>query len=180
MPGERERKLYPRQCGGCTACCREMRIEALDNPAFEKCPNQVQGGCGIYETRPDECRTWHCAWVRDDQFLSDRDRPDKGGMMFYWLPQVRLPNGAVIKGTDVQLLKCQETIPGAFNSQRNLSLIERLTKKGIVVIKNKYMEKDGPVEVEICVPTHDKYRQLYDHVSGLIKGSGVTPAVVFE
>lgn len=149
-----------------------MRIEALDDPPFHLCQYVKDGGCSIYEDRPSECRTWFCAWARDDQFLSDRDRPDKGGVMYYWIPELRLPNGTVVK--DVPMLKCQEVTPGAFDAERNQSLFERLTKKGYILIKNRYMAEDGAAEVEICVPTHEKHKLLRDHVEKLIRGSATT------
>jgi uncharacterized cysteine cluster protein YcgN (CxxCxxCC family) len=54
-----------RGCGGCALCCKIMRIEELDKPKGAWCrhcaPNRA--GCTIYDSRPQECRTFHCAWL---------------------------------------------------------------------------------------------------------------------
>jgi hypothetical protein len=67
-----------RECGECTACCVNLRI---DEPGLQKkagipCPNMTpKGGCKIYSERPSVCRTWHCAWRYMSQ-LGEEWRPD--------------------------------------------------------------------------------------------------------
>lgn len=69
-------------CGDCTACCTVLPIKAT---GFTKLPNftckhLVAGGCGIYETRPDACRTYYCVW-RQSPRLDDTWRPDRSGVL---------------------------------------------------------------------------------------------------
>jgi len=53
-----------RECGTCTLCCKVMGIEELSKPPGVWCPHCVRGvGCGIYETRPAECRVFFCHWM---------------------------------------------------------------------------------------------------------------------
>jgi len=74
-----------RECGDCTACCKELVIE---DPDFEKdadvwCQNCVAGkGCGIYPDRPETCKEWYCMWRLNDTF-GDGLRPDKCGVLFH-------------------------------------------------------------------------------------------------
>ena len=54
-----------RQCGSCTMCCKVMRIDEIGKPAGLWCAQcDVGKGCRIYETRPGECRGFHCAFLR--------------------------------------------------------------------------------------------------------------------
>lgn len=55
-----------RQCDGCTLCCRVLEATTLDKPMGVLCRHCVVGkGCGIHETRGDECRNYHCGWLID-------------------------------------------------------------------------------------------------------------------
>lgn len=68
-----------RTCGGCTACCSRLRIEALRKPQCMACPHQEEAGCGIYEKRPHECRAFLCGWLLG--WGEEDDRPDKSGFI---------------------------------------------------------------------------------------------------
>jgi hypothetical protein len=58
------RAVASRQCGSCTLCCKLVGIGALEKPRAVWCRHCKPGkGCGIYETRPDECRLFHCGWL---------------------------------------------------------------------------------------------------------------------
>ncbi len=75
-------ELVPgRDCGECTLCCS---VQNIDKPEVQKpsgllCKNCVDGGCAIYETRYEVCRTFHCAW-RQMANLDDGWRPDRSGV----------------------------------------------------------------------------------------------------
>ncbi|MGD0191172.1 MAG: hypothetical protein ABSD74_10565 [Rhizomicrobium sp.] len=72
-----------RQCGGCTLCCKVLAIEALAKPMGQWCPHCTPGsGCKIYETRPEECRTFSCNWLLDPTFPEDW-RPDHSRLVFF-------------------------------------------------------------------------------------------------
>ena len=90
------------------ACCEVMAIQALEKPPWSKCENQCAAGCGIYEERPDECRTFDCGWLKG--FLSEDDRPDKLGMMF-------------VKWNDRRIWML-EVWPGAFQAESIQKLAE--------------------------------------------------------
>jgi hypothetical protein len=81
-----------RDCGGCTVCCTHLSITspALTKPAGVLCTYCTEGsGCGIYETRPSVCRTWHCGWRT--LALDDSWRPDRCGILIS-LTQERIPS----------------------------------------------------------------------------------------
>jgi len=71
-----------RECGACTACCFEITIDdpQLKKPPRQTCVHCVVDGCGIYESRPEDCRSWFCAWRRIAD-LPEYLRPDSSGLL---------------------------------------------------------------------------------------------------
>lgn len=71
----------PNVCGGCTLCCKVLDIEWMSSPRGEYCRHcEPEKGCQIHAERPEECRTFDCAWLQSD---ADEDlRPDKIGCVF--------------------------------------------------------------------------------------------------
>lgn len=53
-----------RSCGTCTLCCKVIAVVDFDKQPGVWCPHCVRNrGCGIYETRPLDCRTFYCHWM---------------------------------------------------------------------------------------------------------------------
>jgi len=62
-----------RQCGSCNACCDILEVAAVDKPVNQLCKHWQTGtGCTIYDSRPQMCRSFVCAWLQghldDDWF----------------------------------------------------------------------------------------------------------------
>jgi hypothetical protein len=161
----------PRQCGGCSECCEVMGVRELEKPPLTKCKNQCDTGCTIYDSRPATCREWTCSWVRDDEFLSDRDRPNEGGLLFVHRSYVDLLNGTMIDGSIAPLLKCHEVTPGALDRPRSQSVLDRLNKKGYTIIVYKYQEPDGG-RAMFRLPIGDKHQAVRMYVESLIIRAG--------
>jgi hypothetical protein len=56
------------QCGDCSYCCKLPGITApFIKPVNQWCEHCAPGnGCQIYDTRPEQCRSYKCMWlVRD-------------------------------------------------------------------------------------------------------------------
>ena len=72
-----------RPCGDCIACCVVPVIDTpeLKKPEGQVCPNCSGRGCAIYDSRPEVCRTFNCAWKRIPS-MPPETRPDKLGVMF--------------------------------------------------------------------------------------------------
>lgn len=75
MPSPKKRTFSPPEfCGDCHYCCYvplgKAPTHAIQGP-FSPCEHVSQeGGCAIYEDRPDECRTFEidgpdCRWKRE-------------------------------------------------------------------------------------------------------------------
>ena len=64
-----------RECGSCSLCCKLMDVPEV-KPRHDWCPHARpgQGGCAIYQHRPELCREFHCMWLIDEKL------PD------YWYP----------------------------------------------------------------------------------------------
>ena len=55
-----------RQCDSCTLCCKVMAVTELQKTRGTWCKHCSPGkGCGIYATRPAECRSFFCGWLLD-------------------------------------------------------------------------------------------------------------------
>lgn len=56
-----------RACGSCSLCCKLLPIAALDKPHDRWCIHcrPSAGGCTIYESRPQPCRSFDCFWLAD-------------------------------------------------------------------------------------------------------------------
>lgn len=82
MAGEQANgRAVPLDCGGCTACCKIMKVRELDKPANVWCAHcRIGSGCGIYAERPESCRVYECLWLktqRMDRPMAPALRPDR-------------------------------------------------------------------------------------------------------
>jgi hypothetical protein len=72
-----------RECGACTACCKDL---AIVEAGFKKLPGvecqhcTAGSGCAIYATRPQLCRSYHCGW-RSLPNMDESWRPDRSGVL---------------------------------------------------------------------------------------------------
>jgi hypothetical protein len=70
-----------RQCGTCTLCCKLLGIKVLNKPELTWCEHCKPGkGCGIYESRPEVCRTFYCGY-RLSPTLGEEWYPAKSRMV---------------------------------------------------------------------------------------------------
>lgn len=66
----------PRECGTCTFCCTVLGVPELAKAPGERCVHLTSKGCGIYDERPEACRTFDCSWLKGS--VGDMTtRPDK-------------------------------------------------------------------------------------------------------
>ena len=69
-----------RKCGGCQLCCEIFGVAELDKEQLKKCKHQCESGCGIYVTRPRECKIYQCLWKFDEN-VPEAHRPDRLGVV---------------------------------------------------------------------------------------------------
>ena len=93
-----------RACGECSVCCVDLTIEEPDlmKPQGYRCPHLAQaGGCGIYPSRPNTCRLFHCGWRRL-KWVREALRPDRSQVLVKLRP---VGKGAeAVLGVDFMLL----------------------------------------------------------------------------
>lgn len=86
-----ERIEAQRECGECTACCVLPGIPIGEDPdllegkrGYTPCKHlcSINGGCSIYEKRPQLCRDYKCLWKAGLIIGDVRRRPDHLGLMF--------------------------------------------------------------------------------------------------
>ncbi len=92
-------QILNRICGDCKACCTACGVAELVKPMNVPCGNLDPQGCSIYETRPQFCQTFSCAWLAGD--LPERYRPDQCGIVFWDGGQ--LPVQASLTRADIPL-----------------------------------------------------------------------------
>lgn len=70
-----------RACGTCTLCCKVYDVPSLEKPAGQWCRFAKPGrGCGIHETRPQHCRSFHCLWMTQT-WLGPEWKPERAKMV---------------------------------------------------------------------------------------------------
>ena len=95
-----------RECGPCNVCCVALTI---NDPELQKlqgyrCRNaQKDGGCSIYETRPDTCRSFFCGW-RQLRWIRPSLRPDTSDVLVRLHNEVSSTDGTSRLGVIFTLL----------------------------------------------------------------------------
>jgi hypothetical protein len=107
-----------RQCGTCTLCCKLMGIEALDKPLGAWCAHcQPSKGCDIYPDRPQECRSFNCAWLLDES-LGEEWYPKKSKIV------LTLERDRIIAHVD-------PGAPDAWRKQPYFGVLNRMMQAGL-------------------------------------------------
>lgn len=72
IPAPESEVVPGRSCGTCTLCCKVVAVSELGKPPGVWCPHCVRSkGCGIYATRPGDCRTFFCHWMVEKGLSAD-------------------------------------------------------------------------------------------------------------
>lgn len=71
-----------RPCGECSACCTALGVHEIGKGEYVRCDHICEGGCAVYDTRPQSCRTYQCLWsTMPPDRMSDEFRPDRLGII---------------------------------------------------------------------------------------------------
>lgn len=108
------------KCGECTLCCELLDIKSVDSKAGEMCKH-CDKGCMIYNKRPNECKTFNCAYLQMEN-VGKELRPDKCGIIFEKITD-NIFLGTMDKDTKIKPIVKQQ--------------IEYFVKDGFAVILNK-------------------------------------------
>jgi hypothetical protein len=84
MPEIAVAPTYARSCGNCTLCCKVYPVPVMNKPRSVWCKECKPGkGCGIWETRPEFCRDFHCLWIKD-QRMGPEWQPNVAKFVMNW------------------------------------------------------------------------------------------------
>jgi hypothetical protein len=125
-----------RICGSCTLCCKTLGVHALAKPAGSWCRHcdRKGGGCTIHDRRPDECRTFSCAWL-EGLLPEESDRPDR-------LKTVLFEESG--ESSNERIIVFVEAHPGAADANARVQFLMRhfLDQGLTVVVRNAdYVER---------------------------------------
>lgn len=72
-----------RDCGDCKACCWAPEIEDLKQPGewCRNCDPTSSLGCKVYDSRPDACRSFYCAWAAQPKLVPEELYPRRSRVM---------------------------------------------------------------------------------------------------
>jgi hypothetical protein len=81
-----------RECGTCTLCCKVYAVPSLAKPAGKWCAHCTPGrGCGIWQTRPDHCRSFFCMYMTEG-WLGAEWKPERSKFVMTIDPVSRYMN----------------------------------------------------------------------------------------
>ena len=124
--GRTMKQKYPRECGGCTACCTTHGINELQKKPGKPCQFCNEGlGCKVYDHRPRGCREFACEWLKGA--FAHEQRPDYCGLVFDLQVARGLPNGG-------KVLVVFEYLSGSLERFRSEGFIEETLAAGIFII----------------------------------------------
>ena len=95
-----------RACGSCNICCIALTIDdpELHKPQGFRCRhNQRDNLCGIYESRPQTCREFHCGWMLL-RWVKISLRPDQSRVLIRLRGLISPEDGTRQLGIEVALL----------------------------------------------------------------------------
>jgi len=113
-------QLVPgRSCGDCSLCCKLLRIDVLNKPVGKWCTHCApgRGGCTIYQSRPAQCRDFHCLWLTSPM-LGPEWRPNKCKMF------LRMEGNLIAVHVD-------PNEPGAWRRQPFFQQLKEIAKKAV-------------------------------------------------
>ena len=141
-------------CDGCTSCCTLFYVEHFNKQAGTACENCREGsGCQIYNSRPDVCRNFLCAYAQNENLPEDL-RPDKCGIIFEKLSDT-LFLGTVdhrMKVSDVGLQQIN-----SFNDQGFSVVLKKCTTSEVILKKSEQHNKEDILK---------EYKELRDMANG--------------
>lgn len=122
---------FDRECGGCTECCTHLAVGQLNKPAGVRCEHLTDSGCGIYDERPDDCRTFGCLWLASWQGVPERDRPDAVRVILH----ADTESKCHIPGRrPMPLIKAREAVERVTYRGRASKLVEKMSRFLPVVV----------------------------------------------
>lgn len=82
----------PQPCGSCTQCCKLLGVKEIDKPEGRWCKScDIGKGCRVYETRPQSCQDFNCAYAQGLMLDVEACRPDNSHVVFSFTTDGAIP-----------------------------------------------------------------------------------------
>jgi hypothetical protein len=148
-----------RACGTCTLCCKVFDVPSLAKPAGQWCRHCAPGrGCGIHETRPEHCRSFHCLWMTAP-WLGPEWKPERAKMVLtvdpatrYLLVQVD-PGSAAAWKREPYYGQLKQWAAASLGERRHVVVF--VNKNATVVLPDKEVTL-GPIEPGDRIVAHER------------------------
>jgi hypothetical protein len=116
-----------RHCGACSLCCKLLKVIELDKPANQWCGHcrPGRGGCSIYETRPQICRSYYCGWMLSEN-VSDDWYPLTSRMVLSYAP---------IGGIQTVTVTVDPRYPEVWTKAPYYPQLKRMAERGLHVVQ---------------------------------------------
>ena len=131
-----------RRCGGCNACCKPFAIPDINKHTATWCTHCDRGvGCRIYETRPEACRAFTCAWLTGTG--DESDRPDRTGFIMGLF-------GRKVGERSFEILELLEIESGALETARAKQIVDHVARGGYVVVLRRQVSDTEYQPETVC------------------------------
>jgi hypothetical protein len=122
-----------RQCGECMVCCTYLKVPGVPKAGLCHCPHSsfdeptkdgilfyTGKGCASYDSRPEACSGYRCAWLRG--LGNEEDRPDRCGIL---IDQVKPIHNC---------LQAKPLWEGAQDDPKAIAAVERMSRQANVPV----------------------------------------------
>lgn len=126
------------ECGECTACCLMFPIPPIEKPSNTRCQYCTGSGCSIWDTKPQMCTDYQCAYYQA-KIAPLELRPDKCGIIFT-KKNDRIFSGVLVSGTKVSDLANKQI--QSFNNQGYSVVLLSVNEREPLVLEAKGQNKN--------------------------------------
>lgn len=123
-----------RACGDCALCCKLLRIDELQKPAYQWCvharPGTRHGACSIYTGRPSACKSYACEWLVNTDFDKELWYPKDCHMVVTII---------TLGGIRTFTVTVDPGYPLAWRKEPHYSQLRKLAQYGLTVNKKEDM-----------------------------------------
>jgi hypothetical protein len=147
-------------CGSCTACCVLLDVKSIEKPANTPCSHLCAEGCGIYASRPKECRDYSCYWLESRTNALEM-RPDQLGVIIE-INETNLGKAVVVREFTTEIENNKNAQRFAYNiAEQHTAFIYVIGRNG----ENKVILPEWASHLE------RKLRELADAKEREVEGS---------
>jgi hypothetical protein len=147
----------------CRLCCKIMGVAELDKRRYQWCTHVCEAGCGVYQSRPDDCASFRCLWLQASENgtpMADALKPSQCGAVMHEPNSGRAIVIDINDGVDWRTGALGQFIKHISSS---LTILVRHRTKIIAVQRNRiagaqedpaHMDRGSTIHIEIPAINH--------------------------